>query len=258
MRYYVGSDQVGSPRVVFKGDGTVVKQIAYDAFGGVTADSDPSFALPIGFAGGLADPATGLVRFGLRDYDPASGRFTARDPIFFDGSPTNLYAYANSDPASLRDPTGMWCVGASFYEASAAESSTAARTARTRSAPRSASASAAASRSTRSATPPRPGRRCRPSSRESGARSQAPSAAELDLDCFNVKGSLKAGTAVGVGVGIDTDGNVSGTYGGSGKEDFNGRGVRNEQRLLRLQDRGQARAQGLRAVLMRARPGRSG
>jgi hypothetical protein len=49
---------------------------------------------------------------------------------------------------------------------------------------------------------------------------------ELDLDCFNVKGSLKAGTALGVGVGIDTDGNVSGTYGGSDREDFNGRGVR--------------------------------
>ena len=51
---------------------------------------------------------------------------------------------------------------------------------------------------------------------------------ELDLDCFNVKGSLKAGSAIGVGVGVDTNGDWSGTYGGSGKEDFNGRGVRNE------------------------------
>ena len=29
-----------------------------------------------GFAGGLHDPDTALVRFGARDYDPATGRWT--------------------------------------------------------------------------------------------------------------------------------------------------------------------------------------
>jgi hypothetical protein len=53
---------------------------------------------------------------------------------------------------------------------------------------------------------------------------------ELDLGCFNLKGSAKVGTAVGVGVGIDSEGQVSGTFGGSGKGDFNGEGVRNANR----------------------------
>ena len=72
-----------------------------------TADSAPAFDLPIGFAGGLADPATGLVRFGWRDYDPVTGRWTAKDPTFFTGSPTNLYGYAGNDPVRLRDWNGL-------------------------------------------------------------------------------------------------------------------------------------------------------
>jgi uncharacterized protein RhaS with RHS repeats len=59
---------------------------------------------------------TGLVRFGKRDYEPASGRWTAQDPAFFAGSPGNLYAYVGSDPATLTDPTGLVCVGFSAYE----------------------------------------------------------------------------------------------------------------------------------------------
>ena len=56
------------------------------------------------------------MRFGLRDYDPAAGRFTAKDPSFFEGSPGNLYGYAGSDPISMRDPTGLFCIGATLYD----------------------------------------------------------------------------------------------------------------------------------------------
>jgi RHS repeat-associated protein len=101
---------------VFSADGTVLKRLTYDSFGNLQSDSAPGFELPIGFAGGLADPVTGLVRFGLRDYDPASGRFTSRDPSFMSGSPANLYAYAGSDPVGRRDPTGLFCLGFSLYE----------------------------------------------------------------------------------------------------------------------------------------------
>ena len=106
-RFYVASDQLGSPRLVISKSGAVVREIAYDSFGKVLSDSDPSFELPIGFAGGLGDPATGLVRFGWRDYDPATGRWTAKDPIRFEGSPDNLYAYVGSDPVGKRDPSGL-------------------------------------------------------------------------------------------------------------------------------------------------------
>jgi RHS repeat-associated protein len=115
-RYYAATDQVGTPRVVTDAGGVVVKIVERDSFGRLLSDSNPAFALPIGFASGLADDATGLVRFGFRDYEPATGRWTARDPALFGGGQGNLYAYVRNDPASLRDPTGLFCVGGSIYE----------------------------------------------------------------------------------------------------------------------------------------------
>ena len=46
------------------------------------------------------------MRFGQRDYDPATGRFTSRDPILQSGG-LNVYAYVNGNPVSHRDPTGL-------------------------------------------------------------------------------------------------------------------------------------------------------
>ncbi|MCW5890928.1 MAG: hypothetical protein KIT14_10280 [bacterium] len=115
-RYYVATDQLGSPRVVASADGTVVRKQRWDAFGVLAEDSAPGFALATGFAGGLSDPVTGLVRFGLRDYEPASGRFTSRDPALFDGRQGNLYAYAGNDPVNRVDRTGLTSVEVSAYE----------------------------------------------------------------------------------------------------------------------------------------------
>ena len=101
-RYYVGTDAVGSPRIVVRAsDGAVVRASTYDAFG-VEKDVTGAFELPIGYAGGLRDAVTGFVRFGLRDYDPAAGRFIASDPRFFRGSPENLYKYASNNPITRR------------------------------------------------------------------------------------------------------------------------------------------------------------
>ncbi|HKP21479.1 MAG TPA: RHS repeat-associated core domain-containing protein, partial [Thermoleophilaceae bacterium] len=114
-RVYVATDHLGSPRLITDAAGTAVRTIEYDAFGRVTGGTG-SFDLPIGYAGGLSDPVTGLVRFGKRDYEPESGRWTAEDPTFFEGSPGNLYAYVGSNPTTLTDPTGLVCVGFSAYE----------------------------------------------------------------------------------------------------------------------------------------------
>jgi RHS repeat-associated protein len=77
----------------------------YDEFGRVLSDTSPGFQ-PFGFAGGLYDPDTGLVRFGTRDYDPATGRWTAKDRRGFAGGDANLYAYVGNDPATATDPRG--------------------------------------------------------------------------------------------------------------------------------------------------------
>jgi RHS repeat-associated protein len=108
VTYTMLYDQVGSLRGVADGAGNLVKRVDYDAFGNVVADSNPAFSTPFGFAGGMHDRDTGLVRFGFRDYAPEVGRFTAKDPIDFAGGDTNLYAYSMSNPVNFVDPRGLW------------------------------------------------------------------------------------------------------------------------------------------------------
>jgi RHS repeat-associated protein len=104
--YRMLSDQLGSPRLIVNAaTGAVAEQIDYDEFGVVLNDTNPGFQ-PFGFAGGLYDPDTQLIRFGARDYDPATGRWTAKDPIRFDGGDTNLYAYVQQNPVNGTDASG--------------------------------------------------------------------------------------------------------------------------------------------------------
>jgi RHS repeat-associated protein len=101
------SDQLGSPRLLVNATtGAVVEQMNYDEFGNVLLDSDAGFQ-PFGFAGGLKDPFTGFIRFGARDYNPAIGRWTAKDPIRFKGGDSNLYGYVLNDPVNRMDASGL-------------------------------------------------------------------------------------------------------------------------------------------------------
>jgi RHS repeat-associated protein len=101
-------DHLGSVRLVVDVDsGTIVQRLDYDAFGRVLSDDAPGFQ-PFGFAGGLYDDDTGLVRFGARDYDAYTGTWTSRDAILFAGGDSNLYAYVGNDPVNQRDPLGEY------------------------------------------------------------------------------------------------------------------------------------------------------
>jgi RHS repeat-associated protein len=105
--YRIISNHLGSVRLVVNvASGTVTQWIDYDEFGNVTRDTNPGFQ-PFGFAGGLYDGNTKLVRFGARDYDAESGRWTAKDPIRFAGGQANIYVYVHNDPINLIDPTGL-------------------------------------------------------------------------------------------------------------------------------------------------------
>jgi RHS repeat-associated protein len=105
ITYRLIKDQVGSVRLVVDPSGNIAERIDYDEFGNVLTDSAPGVQ-PFGFAGGLRDIDTGLVRFVARDYDPVIGRWVAKDPIGFKGG-TNHYLYVNADPINLVDVSGL-------------------------------------------------------------------------------------------------------------------------------------------------------
>jgi RHS repeat-associated protein len=65
-------------------------EITYDSFENILTDSNPTFTIPFGFAAGLYDADKKLSRFGYRDYDAYVGKWTAKDPIGFDGGDSNL------------------------------------------------------------------------------------------------------------------------------------------------------------------------
>jgi RHS repeat-associated protein len=106
--YRVVSDPLGSVRALVRAsDGLVTWWRDYDAWGNVLATgggNGPS----LGYAGGLTDAATGLVRFGARDYDPSVGRWTTKDPIGFAGGQACLYAACFDDPVNHIDLTGAY------------------------------------------------------------------------------------------------------------------------------------------------------
>ena len=64
--YRLFADHLGSPRIILNAStGEVVQRMDFGPFGERLQDSNPGFQ-PFGFAGGLYDPDTGLVRFGAR------------------------------------------------------------------------------------------------------------------------------------------------------------------------------------------------
>ncbi len=107
ITYRIISDHLGSPRLVVNiNDGSIAQRMDYGEFGNILNDTNPGFQ-PFGFAGGIYDQHTGLVRFGARDYDTQIGRWTSKDPIRFRGGDANLYGYVLDDPVNRIDSLGL-------------------------------------------------------------------------------------------------------------------------------------------------------
>ncbi|WP_306371024.1 RHS repeat-associated core domain-containing protein [Nocardiopsis sp. CC223A] len=62
-----------------------------------------------GFLGKTVDDRLGVVYIGAREYDPGTGRFISVDPLIdiSDSQQMNGYAYANNNPVTLSDSTGL-------------------------------------------------------------------------------------------------------------------------------------------------------
>ncbi|XP_067122609.1 teneurin-m-like isoform X2 [Centruroides vittatus] len=104
--YYVATDHIGSPLLVFDVYGDVVKEIHRGPYGHVLFDSNPNFYLPVDFQGGLLDPVTGLVHFGDRIYDSLVGQWMTprwEDMLrhLSDPKGLHLYRFNKNDPVNL-------------------------------------------------------------------------------------------------------------------------------------------------------------
>ncbi|MBN2194905.1 MAG: RHS repeat protein [Polyangiaceae bacterium] len=102
--WYV-TDQVGAPRRLVNGEGSVVTDVVLSAWGQAIPEPGGE-ATPIRFVGQYADGETGLHYVGYRYYDPAIGRFLSPDPLGLAGG-LDPYAYAENQPTGLVDLDGL-------------------------------------------------------------------------------------------------------------------------------------------------------
>jgi RHS repeat-associated protein len=90
--------------------GNDVNRYGYDPFGNYAAQVTQSgLSNPWGYAGGYFDGATGLIKFGIRYYDPLFGRWTQATPIggsLQEVTKANPYVYAGDDPMNEVNPSG--------------------------------------------------------------------------------------------------------------------------------------------------------
>jgi RHS repeat-associated protein len=107
-RNWLITDQHDTPLVSVQADTHTVTRRRENPFGRprTTPSSWPSTR---GFVGGETNSHTDLVHLGARDYDPYTGLFASVDPLLdpTDLQSLNAYSYANNNPVTSSDPTGL-------------------------------------------------------------------------------------------------------------------------------------------------------
>ncbi|GAA4626487.1 hypothetical protein GCM10023196_034940 [Actinoallomurus vinaceus] len=105
------SDPHGTSDVSVSDDATqTVTRRRFTPFGQIRGDQPTAWPGTRGFVGGTIDTALGgLTQLGAREYDTNTGRFLSVDPVFDQSDPQswNGYAYADNDPATRSDPSGL-------------------------------------------------------------------------------------------------------------------------------------------------------
>lgn len=103
----VGDKPVGdfAGALLLSPSGPVVGGYAYSPYGTVSAHTGTALT-PLQFAGGYADPESGLIYLRARYYDPATGVFITVDPAL--AKTGAAYSYGGDNPINNTDPTGLY------------------------------------------------------------------------------------------------------------------------------------------------------
>jgi len=100
------TDRLGTVIGLASNSGSLIASYSYDPTGIPRATSETGTVAGYNihrYAGGLLDKTTGLTRFGVRWYNPATGRFTTPDPS---GKEKNTYLYASGNTCNRVDLSG--------------------------------------------------------------------------------------------------------------------------------------------------------
>ncbi len=111
QKYYYLFDGLGSIVGMTDNSGHDVNRYDYDPYGNLR-NSQQQVSNPWLFAGGYLDSSTSLYKFGIRYYDPSTGRWTQRTPVggsLQETTKANPYEYAGDDPVNVTDTSGAGC-----------------------------------------------------------------------------------------------------------------------------------------------------
>ena len=117
--YFVYTDHLNTPRLVENQSGqTVWRWDQQEPFGDNAADENPgglgTFELPLRLPGQYSDKETNTHYNYFRDYDPASGRYVASDPMGLSAG-LNTYAYVSGNPTGFADRMGLFISSVDAY-----------------------------------------------------------------------------------------------------------------------------------------------
>ena len=104
--FYLHCDRRHSPIAASNAAGKVVWRAVSGPFG--TMRSEGALYQPLRLAGQYYDEETGLHYNLARYYDPRSGRYLSRDPLWAAGGSHNHYLYGDGDPVNHIDPSGSF------------------------------------------------------------------------------------------------------------------------------------------------------
>ena len=112
---YQTADPNGTATDDITADTLTVTRRPVTPFGETRGQAPAAWPGDHGFVGGTADPTTGLTNIGAREYSPALGRFLSPDALLNSADPQsfNGYAYADNNPVTGSDPSGLFCDGCS-------------------------------------------------------------------------------------------------------------------------------------------------
>jgi len=104
--HHVAYDGNGNVSEYLTSSGGIAAHFEYDPFGCANSFGDFSDSFDIRFSTKIQEPQTGLSYYGLRCYDPRTGRWLSRDPITEKGG-FNIYQFVNNCGVGAIDFLGL-------------------------------------------------------------------------------------------------------------------------------------------------------